>query len=335
MNRNNSFDLIRHIAALSVLFSHQFALSGLPEPMIGLENLGTVAVVIFFSISGFLITASWERSPTFSVYLSKRCYRIFPALIVCSFLMIYFLVPVFTENGLSFVLSKDSVIAFILYSCLQIKYAFVNNFSADYIYQNLLNGSLWTLKFEFLDYMIIAAVLFNKKNTLTKSIVILAIAIALYKMSGTIFPRDYYLYKTVMMLIPFAAGSVIYTSGLTKHKNWVLSLPISIAIIAASIFFHENASFLVGVSLLTIFIGTSIKDKVINGKFDISYGIYIYAFPIQQVMINESGLGFYTSMLASLSLTILMAILSWNLIEKRFIYRKKANNISISTQSVK
>lgn len=323
MSRNNSFDLIRHLAAIAVLISHQFALSGMDEPVVGMASLGTIGVIVFFSISGFLITASWERSNTASDYLLKRCYRIFPALIVCSFLLMYFVVPVFSKsNGLNYIFSKEAFIAFFRYSLLQYNYAYINNFTSDYIFKDSINGSLWTLKFEFFDYLLIAAILFTKRNIFVKSIVVLALAVIIFKLSGTAFPRDYYVYRGAATLIPFATGSVIYTSGITKSRLWVLALPISTIIIIAALIYNEYASFQIGLAILTLFVGTSIKDSLINGKFDISYGIYIYAFPVQQVVINELKLNFISSTLVCMALTICLALMSWHFVEKRFIFNR-------------
>lgn len=88
--RNNSFDLIRHLAALMVLVSHHYVLAGMNEPVIqGYNSLGGVAVLCFFAISGLLITLSYLNAASLQDYLVKRVARIFPALIVCSFVMTY------------------------------------------------------------------------------------------------------------------------------------------------------------------------------------------------------------------------------------------------------
>ncbi|MGP1190250.1 acyltransferase, partial [Serratia sp. CY54781] len=58
-------------------------------------------------------------------------------------------------------------------------------------------------------------------------------------------------------------------------------------------------------------------------RFDYSYGVYIYAFPVQQIVINHTSLGFYSSMLFSALMTLLLGALSWHLVERRFL-RKKA-----------
>ncbi|EGH20547.1 acyltransferase 3, partial [Pseudomonas amygdali pv. mori str. 301020] len=90
INRNNAFDLIRHVAALAVLVSHHYVLSGFQEPMLkGYNSLGAIAVLAFFVISGFLISQSFLNTPSVYRYLEKRIARLFPALIVCAGVMVY------------------------------------------------------------------------------------------------------------------------------------------------------------------------------------------------------------------------------------------------------
>lgn len=65
-HRNNCFDIIRLFAAIIVIISHQYSLSGLTEPtFLGMTTLGGLGVIIFFAISGFLITKSWVMTPTY------------------------------------------------------------------------------------------------------------------------------------------------------------------------------------------------------------------------------------------------------------------------------
>lgn len=81
------------------------------------------------------------------------------------------------------------------------------------------------------------------------------------------------------------------------------------------------------VPVSVIIISSHIKDRLINGKFDYSYGVYIYSFPIQQVVINNAGFSFATSLVVSLTLTLIMAVASWHLIEKRIIKRKALKTV--------
>lgn len=73
---------------------------------------------------------------------------------------------------------------------------------------------------------------------------------------------------------------------------------------------------------LVIIIGVSITDKLIYGRFDYSYGVYIYAFPVQQIIINHTSLGFYSNMLLSALMTLFLGALSWHLVERRFLHKK-------------
>ncbi len=170
IRHNNSFDIIRHAAAIAVLISHHYALSGMVEPSIlGMESLGGVSVIAFFSISGYLITASWMRSDSIMSYYSKRIRRIFPALIVCSFIMVFVLFPIFgSGDSASYIFSYKSIYSFICFSLLSIKHTFTNGFADGYIYNGVANGSLWTLKFEFFDYILISIVFFIQKKTYSK-----------------------------------------------------------------------------------------------------------------------------------------------------------------------
>ena len=79
----NNIDFIRIIAALFVLYSHQHALMGLPEPsVLGAHSLGGFGVLVFFSISGFLVAQSWHADPSFYRFALKRMLRIWPAMAV-------------------------------------------------------------------------------------------------------------------------------------------------------------------------------------------------------------------------------------------------------------
>ena len=85
-----------------------------------------------------------------------------------------------------------------------------------------------------------------------------------------------------------------------------------------------------GIAILTIVIGESFSERLINGKFDISYGIYIYAFPIQQITINLVTRNFWLSMGISVALTLGLAALSYRFVEKPFLkasclFRKNAS----------
>ena len=98
----NNFDFIRLVAALLVLVSHQFALQGLPEPGVqGLYSLGGLGVLVFFSISGYLVAQSWLNDPHWLRFAARRLLRIVPGLLVVMVACTFILGPVLTHLSLT------------------------------------------------------------------------------------------------------------------------------------------------------------------------------------------------------------------------------------------
>ncbi len=98
--RRNNFDALRLVAAVSVVFSHSFLIAeGTQdhEPLIWLTGnqsiLGLVGVFVFFAISGFLVTQSFEETGDAWRFLAKRALRIFPGLFVATLLSAFVLAP--------------------------------------------------------------------------------------------------------------------------------------------------------------------------------------------------------------------------------------------------
>src|SRR5262252_2995814 len=103
MARHNNFDALRLIAAVAVIFSHSFLIAqgtGANEWLNLLTGnqcmLGLTGVFVFFAISGFLVTQSFEQTQGPLRYLAKRCLRIFPAFIVILVLTAFVLGPIVT-----------------------------------------------------------------------------------------------------------------------------------------------------------------------------------------------------------------------------------------------
>ena len=116
-DRRNNFDALRISAALSVLISHAVPLTEgprIPQPLVvlsrGQTDLGSVAVLVFFVISGYLVTQSFDRAPVAQRFLKARCLRIFPALFVALVLTAVLLGPTFTTLSIrAYFFDPDSV----------------------------------------------------------------------------------------------------------------------------------------------------------------------------------------------------------------------------------
>jgi peptidoglycan/LPS O-acetylase OafA/YrhL len=321
--RNNSFDLIRHFAALLVLYSHHFALSQRPEPQVPYwDTYGFVAVAIFFSISGYFMPESFRQSGNFIRFIGRRVRRIFPGLIVCSFLMTYVLGTVFTVTPtFEYLTSKWTFDTFLQYSVFFGRV--IPGVFSNFLFPNAINGSLWTLPIEFLCYIIIGAALSLSGSWK------MALALFITSVLGTIYvfragvSFDFYavpLNYLGVFGVCFSAGALL---SMTKDAWFSARFPLVIFSLVSLYVLRGRPEIQtfgsLGIAILTIVIGESFSERLINGKFDISYGIYIYAFPVQQITINLLTRNFWLSMAISVALTLGLAALSYRFVERPFL----------------
>ncbi|MCC3704543.1 acyltransferase [Rouxiella badensis] len=331
---NNCFDIIRHLAAIMVIYSHHFALSGQDEPtFLGSGTLGSLAVFIFFSISGYLITQSYERRKSNFDYAKKRFLRIYPGLAVCLIFTLYLCCGLFGKAGWAeWALSLEPVKTFIRVMVITgvgvvgVMPSDINDFTSGYLLSNTMNGSLWTLFFEVFDYIVIALFLtvFKNKNLAAFIPLILSAIIQVICVKKGI--THLAIIGTSLFTVPFCVGALLYIN----RDRWINNLHLKVLMLTAGllvIYFASCGGLLtnvlgpIAICVMTIVIGVSIKDQLIKGRFDFSFGIYIYAFPVQQIVINEMGIPFYASMILSLLITFVLASLSWFLVEKPMIKR--------------
>src|SRR5262252_10716851 len=185
--RRNNFDALRLVAAASVVFSHSFLIADGTqdhEPLIWLTGnqsiLGLVGVFVFFAISGFLVTRSFEETGDAWRFLAKRALRIFPGLFVATSLSAFVLAPVVTSLPLGFYLSQAEPYEYVAGNTLLDQTVhelpgvmFVNNPVGLEI-----NGSLWTLRLEFAMYLMILGLGLLRLLTAQAMLLLIAFGIA-------------------------------------------------------------------------------------------------------------------------------------------------------------
>lgn len=326
---SNSFDIIRHVAAFMVLFSHQYALSGMKEPMFfSLGSYGSLGVTIFFVISGYLITKSCIRSDNFVSYMEKRIRRIFPALFVCCFLMVFIVIPFFTPSDFWTYFTSGGTYSMFGNGVLLLGVKPKDIFT-DFIYPVAINGSLWTLPYEFIFYIFVGAFIVSIRNYKAPLIIffislILAIYIHVNHTSSGFQPYSLRLDRVFKLLMVFSFGSLLaFTeNSWNSHKTKILLSVVCILVVLCQ--YKRGDFFIFGniaLCFLIIAYSVSFKDHVIKHRFDISYGVYIYAFPVQQIVINKMNLSFYSSLIVVTIITCLLASLSWQYVERGFLKR--------------
>ena len=319
MPHNNLFDIIRLLSAIAVVISHHYALSGLPEPKLfrGL-SVGHCAVLAFFSISGYLVTQSFDRSKSFFDFSKKRILRIFPGLIVCITLVVFFITPFFSTetptNYLINILKTKDIIKILFFLEDRIPTVF-----DEAILKNHIFGSIWTLPYELWCYLILGVSLRIKNHKGTIMILLLS-CLLIYNLYS---PRPQIVVLRNIIPSYFGLfGTAFFFGALTAkitHKKLIFLLSVLVvSYIIASINLISNPIIFqyLYISSLVLLISLSFSERLIMGKFDYSYGIYIYSFPIQQVILNYTDLAFFPKLLLSLLVTISLAAFSWHYIEK-------------------
>jgi len=336
----NNFDTLRLFFAVLVIFSHSFALgrgSDNTEPLFvltrGQITFGNVSVWAFFVISGFLIAQSWTRSPNPLKFLKRRIARIYPGFVVAALLAALIVVPFAADPATRRPVSAGNF----LLKTLRLQVfdgppVFVHN-----AWPNALNGSLWSVSFEFWCY--IGILLLGVTGMLYRRWLVAAIFAAVIawhlnlsitgwipggKILGLIF--GFPLFWAIVLPF-FLAGTLFHLFG----GAMLLRKPLMIAALAVLVLsdFIPNGLLVTlpicGAYLLLGLAYMPLLRPLNLARFgDFSYGTYLYAYPIQQMIVKYEG-----GTMAPLKLFLLAApisvgvgALSWFLIERHFLARE-------------
>lgn len=318
----NSLDLLRLLAAWLVLFSHQYALLGLPEPsFLGLNTFGGAGVAVFFFLSGSLVWGSWRRDPHWGRYLARRALRIFPALWVVVLLSVLVLGPVLTTLTVSDYFGAQETRRYLLNGLLQIKYNLPGVFEGNAL--RAVNGSLWTLPAEFLSYLMVGMWGWSKWRVWPWRV---AIGVLLMVVLSTGFWLKHGVAKPeleVMALFWWGAAYGEYRWTVNQGKRWHWSV-WCVLLLALGLFagttdrgLERAALMLIAGMAVHLAMQGSWGGALLHRLGDVSYGVYIYAFPVQQTLIyllpHEP---FMVHLCLSTLITLVLAYGSWHCIEK-------------------
>ena len=327
----NSFDFIRLFAAFLVVYSHSYPLGfGITDPLgafTGWITFGQLAVWIFFVISGFLITKSFVQSQSMASYFTKRILRIHPGLLVSLLFGIFIVGPIVTNLPLNLYFTNISTyVHLVSLSLISMKYELPGVFETNHFPLSV-NGSIWTLQFEFLMYILVA--IFGSLNLLKKRIYIVIIFVLILLLYAFLFVfysssfSNFYIRNFLQLFIAFVAGMLYYLYRDKIRYSTKLFISFVILFIIPIAYPKMYFSYLFLIPLLSLpyilFYLAFLPIKKINnfGKNgDYSYGVYIYSFPIQQTISHFNPNISATSMfLFSIILVLPFAWLSWHFVE--------------------
>ncbi len=330
----NNYDFLRIFAATCIIFYHSFALVGKQdqEPLVCLShsriNFSFIGLSIFFCISGYLIAKSAFKSPTLANYLWKRLLRIQPLLIITCFFTIFFLGPIFTSLSL-----KEYFLNGQTYSYFRnILPVFGIQFTLPGVFVHGLadkgvNGSLWTLIVEERMYLLMTVVFLYRKDKSFYFIFLIVLLNLFYLVNRYFFYGEmlpYFSNVAFFYALLFLNSAALYLLNFRFKKNISLTIICSLIIFLAGILFPKmDILYFIALPLLINAVA-KIKGKTnYAGKYgDFTYGTYVFSFPVQQILIQEGIVNPYLIFLLTFCTVLPLAVLSWNLIEKRFLKLK-------------
>lgn len=325
MSRTNNLSFLRLIAALMVLYSHCFAIKGLPEPVyFGLTTAGGLAVYIFFTLSGYLIAESWDREPDIGRFLLKRSLRVFPGLAVCILLSSLVAGPLLTTFSLHDYFTSPQLLTYLENIFLYISFELPGVFSGNSI-PNVVNGSLWSLPIEFFMYIIVAMI--GQIFSASRWIYLLALITGMITCISYAFlhPPPIAIYgvnlaHAIIASTYFLTGACCYKFDINRYLS-INTLSIAIALWLLLTPFPEVLLPCTWILLPAVVFSYGFSSQGwierITAQRDYSYGIYIYAFPVQQAIIQHmQAIKILPFIVLSAGITILFAAISWHCIER-------------------
>ena len=320
---SNNLTALRWLAAGLVLYGHSFVFLGLPEPLfLQWVPLGPLGVYIFFAISGYLVSQSWQRDPHVLRFLQRRALRIFPGLVVCTLLCVLVLGPWLTTLDLATYFANEHTRGYFSNIALYITYHLPGVFANNRL-PHAVNGSLWSLPVEFAMYLLLAVLglcRFNKWGLALVAVLFMAANSfwALQTTEQVVFYRTD-LRQVAMCGVYFFMGVVLFQFKLQKWfsvSNVWLAMVVWLAFSFHRDYFNAAAWFVLPFVVMAFGLSQhSILSRLT--PTDYSYGIYIYAFPVQQTVASfwpHMPLPQY--LLAVSAVTLALAAASWHWVEK-------------------
>lgn len=345
----NNFDALRLGLALLVVWSHSFALwygSEAREPISralgGVYNAGNLGVLGFFTISGFLILLSWLRSQGALAYLGRRVRRIYPGYLVATALCSLVIVPAF--SSLPFLRLQPGEGLGLASNLLLRNYIL----PSDAFGGGPVNGALWSIPYEFWCYLgilALGAAGLARARPLFPAAALGAMLVRVWLDlnnrhtggGGTIgalvsavigFP---YFWFVVLPSFLLGASAFHYRKRLPRNAALLAGL-IALLVLSAHLPLADPLRSVVTRTLLpptlayAIFFLAFAPGLRAHGAArygDFSYGCYLYAFPIQQMLAwtLRGRIAFPTYLALNLACSLAAGVASWYLVERWFLRR--------------
>ena len=335
VGRNNNFGLMRFVAASLVVFSHSFPLTGHidAEPLSRLTGMildfGTAAVITFFVMSGLLVTRSASLSPTLLRYVRARLLRIWPALILTALFTALVLGPIATMLPLrQYFLEPDTWLYVALVSLLDVGRFLPGTFLTNPL-PRFPNGSLWTIQVEAWLYLVVGCLMVVR---VTRHPMALNLFLLIALVAYILFPDQLLVWipRNDTFMMPrlvgcFMLGAAIYANARFVPLSFLACfLLIAVTIACAHTWVWGPLFYLTfGYCVVCLALHPRLYLARWNDRVDYSYGIYVFAFPIQQTVVSLTGpihpLAFFA---LCYPIIFVVAAVCWHFVEARALALK-------------
>ena len=340
--------------AMLVVWSHSFAFWGSEdrEPlsilMNGTYNAGNVGVLVFFTISGFLISHSYLHSENVLQFLRRRVCRIYPGYIAATLIGAFVIIPLFSSRAVTF--SQLEVLKVIGMNLLLRNYIP----PTDAFGGSAINGSLWSIPYEFWCYIGVAALGMTSllpKRFFCLAITILTMAVRVWldltgqKPGGGLIGLIVgwpYLWFVVLPCFMFGVSAYLYRAAVPRSRILLIEV-VTLLVLVANLPIQP----LYRLALTNLVFPPTIAYVVFYAAFsghfrlhgaarwgDFSYGTYLYALPLQNILFATVGMtmGFPLYIVASMALALIGGITSWYLVERWFLLHRR--NVNAPRESI-
>lgn len=323
VRRSNNFDALRLLAALAVVVGHASVLRGEPDAVPALFGIHVhhLGVGVFFVISGWLISGSWERTRSLPQFVTSRVLRIVPLLWVVVLLSAFVLGPLVTTLGTADYLTDPQTLRYLRNLVLLPADAPAGVFT-DVPYPGVVNGSVWTLRAEVVCYAAVALLGLLPRRLQTAGFVALGVvSVALAVLGGlTVLGASLSAAAEVWALFAVGALARLHVPRSAFRVDVALGV-VALWWLVSAWGGTEVSQYASWVLLPYLVLSVGLAGWPVlrrAARFgDLSYGLYLFAFPVQQLLLHLwRSPSTVVDVLVVTTTCLLLALASWHLVER-------------------
>ena len=334
----NSFHLIRLLLAIAVLYRHSFDLLAAGHADVVLDlipprtHLGRIALCFFMVVSGFLVARSWTQSQRWRDFLLRRGLRVYPGFVVAACFSAFVAAPLGSANPGGYLDAID-LVGFLVGTAQLDKLSIPPSFLGN-PYPGPVNGSLWSIKIEFECYLGLMALgllgVFRRRGLM---LAIFGAMLIAHAVQGYV-PSSFDRFAHHLQLSTFFMAGVVaylYRDRIKRSYGWLeIAGLVTLCTAILEIGFVELLPLTGTYLLLYLAYEPRLLSFQFGRRVDLSYGIYLYAWPVQQLLVQAFGaaLNPYTLSVLALLGSGGLAWLSWSFVERPFLALKQRRAVA-------